>query len=91
MNPRLKNKFGMVSNEVIRDPQICLRAKAIYSYLASYCNENNETYVGINKIASENGITQSSVKRIIAILKQHGIIKRVRRGLNKSHTTILLK
>lgn len=91
MNQRLNNKFGMVSNDVIRDPQICLRAKALYSYLATYADSSNETYVSIDKMASENGISQSSVKRILFFLQKSNIISRHKRGKNQSYKTILLK
>lgn len=91
MNPRLKNRFGMVSNEVSRDPDLCLRAKGLYSYLTTYADGNNELYVGIDKIAAECGINQSSVKRILNDLKTAGVIKREKRGKNQSYKTILLK
>lgn len=81
----------MVSNEVSRDPDISLKDKGLYSYLATYADANNELYVSVDKMAAECGITQSSVKRILTTLKKAGVIKRVRRGRNESYKTILLK
>lgn len=91
MNPRLKNKYGLVSNTVVREPNICLRAKGLYAYLATYANSDNELTVSIDRIANECGITQSTVKRILEELKQAGIIERVKRGQKESYKTILLK
>ena len=48
-NVRVKGGFGMVSNTVIRDPEISLKDKAIYAYLSTYANgQTNECTVGID-------------------------------------------
>lgn len=92
INPRLKGGFGQVSNTVIRDPNISLQQKAVYSYLASYANSvTNDTYVGINKLANECGISQSTIKRILRELEDNNIIRREPRGKGLTHLTILLK
>lgn len=90
-NNRVHKGFGMVSNTVIRDPEISLREKAVYAYLSSYANANNELTVSVNRIASECGITQSTVKRILEQLKEKNIILRIRRDSKQSYKTILLK
>jgi predicted transcriptional regulator len=91
-NPRIKNGFGMVSNTVIRDPDISLRDKAIYAYLSSFANnKTNHLTVGIDRIASECGVDQSTVKRSLLSLKNKGVISRTSRGINKTSVTILLK
>ena len=90
-NPRLSNKYGLVSNTVMRDPDVSLRAKGLYSYLATYADSNNELHVGIDKMAAENGMTQSSVKRFLKELKDKGIIRRIKRGKDTSYKTILIK
>lgn len=81
----------MVSNTVIRDPEISLREKAIYAYLSSYANYNNELTVSVNRIAEECGITPSTVKRIVDSLIKKGVIGRIKRGIGQSYKTILLK
>lgn len=91
MNYRIEKGFGMVSNTVIRDPELSLREKAMYAYLSSYANSNNELTVSINRIASECGITPSTVKRILEQLKEKNVITRVRRDIKQSFKTILLK
>lgn len=92
MNIRLKNGFGQVSNTVIRDPEISLRDKAIYAYLATYANsKTNELTVSVNKIATECGIDQSTVKRSLDELEKRGIILRINRGYHQTKLTTLLK
>jgi DNA-binding MarR family transcriptional regulator len=91
MNNRVNKGFGMVSNTVIRNPEISLREKAIYAYLSSYANSNNELTVSVNRIAEECGITPSTVKRIVDSLIKKGVIGRIKRGIGQSYKTILLK
>lgn len=90
MNQRLKNRFGMVSNSVMRNPEISLRAKGLYAYLCTYANENNELTVGINKMCSECGLTRSTIKRTLEELKAKNIIYREKRELGKSFKTKLI-
>jgi DNA-binding MarR family transcriptional regulator len=91
MNKRLKCGFGQVSNTVLRDPEVSLGEKALYSYLCTYADRNNELYVSVNKMASELGMGVSTVKRYIAKLEKKQVIKRISRGELNSKLTILLK
>jgi predicted transcriptional regulator len=91
-NTRVKGGFGMVSNTVIRDPDISLRDKAIYAHLTSYTDgKTNETTVSVDRIAAECGIDHSTVKRSLKSLKDKKIIERISRGINTTSLTILLK
>jgi hypothetical protein len=90
-NARIKKGFGMVSNTVIRDPEISLKDKAVYSYLSTYANKDNELTVGIDRIASECGVDHSTIKRSLRSLREKGIISRISRGINNTSITILIK
>lgn len=91
-NLRFKEGFGMVSNLVIRDPEISLKEKAIYSYLCTYANsKTNECTVGIDRIAAECGVDHSTIKRSLKKLKDKGVILRISRGINNTSITILIK
>jgi DNA-binding MarR family transcriptional regulator len=91
-NVRVKAGFGMVSNTVIRDPDISLKEKAIYAYLSSYADRvHNECTVGIDRMAAECGVDHSTIKRTLKTLVDKGIITRISRGINKTSITILLK
>lgn len=88
---RFKKGFGMVSNSVIRNPDISLRAKALYGYLASYADATTgELTVSLNRMASECGVTSSTVKRILKELVDKGVVKRTYRGKHVTHLTTLL-
>ena len=92
INYRLKDGFGQVSNNVMRDPEISLQEKAVYSYLCTYSDAStNQTYVGIAKMANECGVSQSTIKRILDGLESKKIIMRVSRGNGLTTFTNLLK
>lgn len=91
-NIRIKDGFGMVSNTVIRDPDLSLKEKALYSYLSTYVdNASNQCTVGIDRMAAECGVDHSTIKRTLKTLKTKGIIERISRGINNTSLTILLK
>ena len=91
MNNRTTNGFGIVSNTVMRNPDITLGEKSLYAYLSTYANSNNELFVSVNKIADECGIGQSTVKRYLSNLEKKKIISRISRGHKVTKVTILLK
>lgn len=91
-NPRLTGGFGFVSRAVMADPELSMKDKGLYSYLATYADSaTNELTVSVDRIAAECGITQSTVKRSLKSLENKQIIKRVHRGSLKVKTTVLLK
>jgi DNA-binding MarR family transcriptional regulator len=90
-NPRLSKGYGLVSSNILRDPDISLREKGLYAYLATYADSKGEITASINRMANECGITQSTVKRTLEELKTKGIIARESRGIGTSFKTILLK
>ncbi len=91
MNNRTKNGFGIVSNTVMRDPDITLGEKSLYAYLSTYADSDNQLFVSVNKIADECGIGQSTVKRYLSNLEKKKIISRISRGHKVTKVTILLK
>lgn len=91
MNKRIANGFGMVSNTVLRNPNISLGEKALYAYLCTYADKNNELYVSVSKIADECGIGYSTALRHLKNLETEGVISRASRGFNRSKTICLLK
>lgn len=92
MSQRIKNGFGQVSNTVLRDPELSLGEKAMYSYLCTYAHfETDELFISINRIAAEMNISQSTVKRHLYTLEKKGVLMRVKRGHGISSITRLLK
>ena len=81
----------MVSSTVVRDPNISLRDKGLYAYLASYADIDNTLTVSVNRAASECNVDPSTIRRILDQLKKEGIVVREPRGSGQSFKTILNK
>jgi DNA-binding MarR family transcriptional regulator len=90
-NSRIKQSYGIVNKDVITDPSLNLQQKAMYAYLCTYADQNNQLHVGVNRIAAECDVGHSTVKRILDQLLKKGIISRERRGAGQSFKTILNK
>lgn len=92
MNQRIKDGFGMVSNTVLRNPELSLGEKALYSYLSTYADSHtSELFVSIDRIAAELGIGHSTAKRHLHTLEKKGVITRLKRSYGMSSITKLMK
>lgn len=81
----------MVSSTVVRDPNISLRDKGLYAYLASYADIDNTLTVSVNRAAAECNVDPSTIRRILDELKKAGVIVRESRGSGQSFKTIINK
>ena len=75
------SRFGIVSYEVISDPNLSIQAKALYSMLACYANKERTCWPSISTLSDDLNISQSSTNRLIKELKTCNYIKRVGRKL----------
>ncbi len=74
-------RFGIVSYEVISDPNLSIQAKALYSMLACYANKERTCWPSISTLSDDLNISQSSTNRLIKELKTCNYIIRVGRKL----------
>ena len=74
-------RFGIVSYEVISDPNLSVQAKALYSMLACYANKERTCWPSISTLSDDLNISQSSTNRLIKELKTCNYIKRVGKKL----------
>ena len=74
-----KYKFGIVTKEVIDDPELSLGAKALYSLLCTYADKNRECFPSISTLSDYLNITTRYTDKLIRELKAKGIIKRTGR------------
>jgi DNA-binding MarR family transcriptional regulator len=74
-------RFGIVSYEVISDPNLSIQAKGLYSMLACYANKERTCWPSISTLSDDLNISQSSTNRLIKELKTCNYIKRVGRKL----------
>jgi DNA-binding MarR family transcriptional regulator len=75
------SRFGIVSYEVISDPNLSIQAKALYSMLACYANKERTCWPSISTLSDDLNISQSSTNRLIKELKTCNYIRRVGRKL----------
>ncbi len=69
-------RFGIVSYDVITDPELSTNAKAIYTVLAVHCNKNRTCFPSNSTIADLLNVSYSTVKRGIRELKDAKCINR---------------
>jgi DNA-binding MarR family transcriptional regulator len=74
-------RFGIVSYEVISDPNLSVQAKALYSMLACYANKERTCWPSISTLSDDLNISQSSTNRLIKELKTCNYIQRIGRKL----------
>lgn len=92
MNKRLKDGFGQCSSNVMRDPSINIRDKAVYSFLCTYADsQTNELFISVHKTSSHLNISYSTTIRAFQSLEKKGIIKRIKKGKGQTSVTIILK
>ena len=69
-------RFGIVNQEVLKDPELSIQAKGLYSFLCTYADKNRECYPSRNTIADHCNISVTYVGILIKQLKKAGYLKR---------------
>ena len=69
-------RFGIVSQEVLHDPELSIQAKGLYSFLCTYADKNRECFPSRNTIADHCNISVTYVGILNKQLKKAGYLKR---------------
>ena len=69
-----KGFFTQVQNQLIRSPKLNVHEKMIYIYLLSRQGNKKDSWPGHKRIASDLGISQSTVKKYLKSLEDFGLI-----------------
>jgi len=69
-------------------PKIGAMGIAVYSFLASFADNNQKCFPSQKYIAEKFGCSRSTVSKTLKTLEQHGLIKKVKR--DRYHCTYLL-
>jgi DNA-binding transcriptional regulator YhcF (GntR family) len=72
-------QFGIVSKDIVTDPELSMQAKAVYAILCTYCNKERTCFPSINTIADLCDVNPRTISRKLKELKQKGYIKRIGR------------
>lgn len=73
-----KGAFGVVFQDVLRNPSITPEAKCIYAYLSSMAGSNDECYPSRGLMAAELGIGIHRLDKHLSILVGAGVVKKIR-------------
>ncbi len=73
--------YGIVSRDIILDPDITLQAKGLYSALACYANKERTCFPSISTLSNDLNVSERTIKRLIKELKTKNLIKRMGRKL----------
>jgi len=60
---RSKQKFGIISQNIMRNPYITVTAKALYAYLAGFAGAENSAFPGRELICHEMGLNKDTFSK----------------------------
>ena len=72
-------RFGIIDQEVVSDPELCLQAKGLYALICTYANKERTCFPSIDTLADLCNVNPSTIHRNLNKLKQKGYIKRIGR------------
>jgi len=70
------NKFGIVNQDVLQDPELSIQAKGLYSLLCTYADKNRQCFPSISTLADHCNKSVRTVSYLIEELKAKGYVKR---------------
>jgi len=85
---RLQDQFSFtrVPNEIIEHPRLSMQAKMIWIELWKFCyRDGDSAFPGMDKVASDLGVSQETIRKYRKELEKEGLIRVVRRGLTKTN------
>lgn len=86
------NGYGLVFKRVMKDTNIDIEAKALYSYLSAYAGSSETAFPGINLICHELNISDKRFKKYRKQLEDNGYLsverERTNNGFSKNIYTI---
>lgn len=71
-----KKIFGIVTKDVLDDPELSIQAKGLYSLLCTYANKDRECFPSISLLADQLNISTRYVDKLIKELKIKQYLKR---------------
>ena len=77
--------FTQIPNFILRNPNITIGAKTVYSLLLSYAWHNDLCFPGQDRLAKDMGMGIASVNRFIKELEGCALIEITRRGQGKTN------
>jgi len=76
------SKFGIVTKDVLTDPDLSLQAKGLYAILCTYANKQRQCYPSLNTLADLSNKSVSQISAYIKELKTKGYLTRKGKIIN---------
>lgn len=67
--------YGLIPRKIMRDKNLSLQAKAIYSYLASFAGNTGRAFPSVNLMMAELGMAKGTFYKYIEELREKGAIE----------------
>jgi len=71
-----QRKFGIVHADIVQDPGLSLRAKALYALLCTFLDKERRCYPSIKTLSELAGVNRRTVERIIKELEEKEHVRR---------------
>lgn len=68
--------FGIVTKDIMTDPELSLQAKGLYAILCTYANKQRQCYPSLNTLSDISNKSVSQVSAYIRELKDKGYLTR---------------
>lgn len=85
-DPITQHGFTQMPNVVLRNPNISVGAKVVYTMFLSYAWGDGQCFPGQDRLAKDIGMTRVRVTQLIGELEAAGLVEITRRGQGKTNT-----
>jgi hypothetical protein len=89
-NEMLRAGFAALPYKVLRDTRLSAGARISYAVLLSYAWQDEATFAGQARMATDVGVKQRQLRTYLKELEHHGYIRIKRQGLNKPNLYYIL-
>jgi len=88
-DPTLAAGFTQIPNQILRRPDLSAGAKLTYMMLLSYAWQHDRCFPGQERLATDMGASERSIRTYLKELQECGLISVRRRGLNLTNLYVL--
>jgi len=90
LDKTLKQGFSQIPRIVLKAQGLSLQSKTIYALLLDYAWQKGSCFPGQTRLSKDLGVHRNTVQKYLTELKDFGLIKWKRRGVNKTNIYYIL-
>ena len=84
-DPNIRGGFAQLPTVVLRDPKLTGNEKTLYGLLLSYAWQDRECFPGQCRLATDMGVSKSTLARLLGRLRKVKLISWKQLGLGKTN------